>query len=295
MKGIILAGGTGSRLWPITKAVSKQLLPVYDKPMVYYPLTTLMLAGIREILIITTPHEQGQFRALLGDGSQWGVALSYAAQPRPEGIAQAFVIGRDFVAGTGCALILGDNIFYGQGLKEHLRDAAERSRGATIFGYYVRDPSAYGVAEFDEKGRVVGLEEKPAVPRSHYAVTGLYFYDSRVADFAASLRPSARGELEITDLNRCYLTAGELHLVTLGRGFAWLDTGTPESLLDAANYIETLENRQGLKIAAPEEVAWRQGFISSQELEQLAQQYGTAAYGEYLRELATSAPGAAAS
>ena len=285
MRGIILAGGTGSRLWPVTRAVSKQLLPVYDKPMIYYPLTTLMLAGIREILVITTPHEQGQFRALLGDGSQWGLDLCYAAQPRPEGLAQAFVLGREFLAGGPSALILGDNIFFGQGLKEHLATAAARPSGATIFGYYVKDPRQYGVAELDADGRVVGLEEKPERPRSHYAVTGLYFFDGRAPEFAAELRPSARGELEITDLNRRYLAAGELHLVTLGRGYAWLDTGTPGSLLDAGNYVETLQNRQGLSIASPEEVAWRMGFIDTARLTALADAHGSSAYGEALRAL----------
>ncbi len=292
MKGIILAGGTGSRLWPITRAVSKQLLPVYDKPMIYYPLTTLMLAGIRDILVITTPHEQAQFRALLGDGGQWGIALSYAVQPKPEGLAQAYVIGREFVAGQRSALILGDNIFYGQGLREHLLGAGRRERGATIFGYYVKEPQQYGVAELDAEGRVIGLEEKPVAPRSHYAVTGLYFYDERVADLVADLRPSARGELEITDLNRRYLEAGELHLITLGRGFAWLDTGTPGSLLDAANYVETLENRQGLKIASPEEVAWRLGFIDTEQLLALGRAMGSGAFARYLREL-PSPPGEA--
>lgn len=287
MRGIILAGGTGSRLGPITRAVSKQLLPVYDKPMIYYPLTTLMLAGIRDILIITTPHEQAQFQSLLGDGSQWGIALSYAVQPRPEGLAQAYIIGRDFVGGGVSALILGDNIFYGQGLVQHLRLAAARPRGATIFGYFVRDPSQYGVVEFTADGRVVSIEEKPAVPRSHYAVTGLYFYDERAPEFVAGLRPSPRGELEITDLNRCYLERGELHLATMGRGLAWLDTGTPGALLDAANFVETLENRQGLKIACPEEVAWRLGFIDRAALERLGAQLGQSPYGAYLRGLLT--------
>jgi glucose-1-phosphate thymidylyltransferase len=285
MRGILLAGGTGSRLWPITRAVSKQLLPVYDKPMIYYPLTTLMLAGIREILVITTPHEQAQFRALLGDGGQWGLSLRYAPQPRPEGLAQALLIGRDFLAGGPGALILGDNIFFGQGLKEHLATAASRARGATIFGYYVKDPRQYGVAELDGAGRVVGLEEKPSRPKSHYAVTGLYFYDARAPEFAASLQPSARGELEITDLNRRYLAEGDLHLITLGRGFAWLDTGTPGSLLDAGNYVETLQTRQGLSIASPEEVAWRMGFIDAAQLAALAEAHGSSLYGAGLRAL----------
>jgi glucose-1-phosphate thymidylyltransferase len=292
MKGIILAGGTGSRLWPITRAVSKQLLPVYDKPMIYYPLTTLMLAGIREILVITTPHEQAQFRELLGDGTPWGLRLTYAVQPKPEGLAQAFLIGRAFLGGERSALILGDNIFFGQGLKEHLAVAAARPRGATIFGYYVKDARQYGVAELDAHGRVIGLEEKPERPRSHYAVTGLYFYDERAPDFAASLAPSRRGELEITDLNRRYLEAGDLHLVTLGRGFAWLDTGTPGSLLDAANYVETLQNRQGLTIASPEEVAWRMGFIGDADLARLADGLGATSYGQSLRDLLEGGGGA---
>jgi glucose-1-phosphate thymidylyltransferase len=292
MKGIILAGGTGSRLWPITRAVSKQLLPVYDKPMIYYPLTTLMLAGIREILLITTPHEQEQFRSLLGDGSQWGLDLHYATQPRPEGLAQALIIARPFLSGGPGALILGDNIFFGQGLKEHLAEAANRERGATIFGYYVKDPREYGVAELDAGGRVIGLEEKPERPKSHYAVTGLYFYDGRAPDFAASLAPSARGELEITDLNRRYLEAGELHLTRLGRGFAWLDTGTPGSLLAASNYVETLQSRQGLTIASPEEVSWRMGFIDAEQLGRLADAHGSSAYASALRDL-TIEPGAA--
>ena len=285
MKGIVLAGGSGTRLWPITRAVSKQLLPVYDKPMIYYPLTTLMLAGISDILLITTPHEQQQFVTLLGDGSQWGINLRYETQPVPGGLAQAFLIGRDFIAGDRSALILGDNIFYGQGLKQHLATAVSQESGATVFAYHVREPQNYGVAEFDQRGKVISLEEKPKSPKSNYAVTGLYFYDSRVTDFAASLRPSARGELEITDLNRCYLSAGDLHLIVLGRGFAWLDTGTPASLLEAANYAETLEQRQGLKIASPEEVAWRSGLIDDQQLEALAVAHGNSQYGRYLHEL----------
>jgi glucose-1-phosphate thymidylyltransferase len=285
LRGIILAGGTGSRLWPITRAVSKQLLPVYDKPMIYYPLTTLMLAGIREILLITTPHEQYQFKSLLGDGSQWGISLRYQSQPSPGGLPQAFLIGREFIGTEPCALILGDNIFYGQGLKEYLVGAAARSSGATVFAYHVRDPRQYGVVEFDAAGRILTIEEKPSRPKSNYAVTGLYFYDNRVSDFAASLRPSARGELEITDLNKCYLSAGDLHLTVLGRGFAWLDTGTPSSLLEAANYAETLENRQGLKIASPEEVAWRSEFIDDAQLESLALAQGKSDYGRYLGEL----------
>jgi len=282
MKGIILAGGSGTRLYPLTRAVGKQLLPVYDKPMVYYPLSVLMLAGIREILIITTPHEQALFQNLLGDGSQWGLQLSYAVQPAPEGIAQAFLIGRDFLAGDGCCLVLGDNIFYADGLARVLRRAAEAPSGATIFGYWVRNPHRYGVAEFDAEGRVTGLVEKPAKPRSNYAVTGLYFYDDRVTDFAESLVPSARGELEITDLNNRYLEAGELTLEKLGRGVAWLDTGTHESLLQAGQFIQTIEQRQGLKISCPEEIAWSQGFIDTEQLRVLAEPLRNSGYGEYL-------------
>lgn len=285
MKGIVLAGGTGTRLWPITQAVSKQLVPIYDKPVVYYPLTTLMLAGIREILVITTPHEQGQFQALLRDGSQWGLDIRYAVQPKPEGLAQAFIIGRDFVGAERCALILGDNVFHGQGLKDQLGMAAERESGATIFGYRVANPSEYGVAEFDAEGRVIGLEEKPKNPKSHYAVAGLYFYDRNVCDYAKRLKPSRRGELEITDLNRVYLEDDDLHLITLGRGIAWLDTGTARALLAAANYVETIENRQGLKIACPEEVAWRMGFIDEEQLQRLAGAFGDSGYGRYLASL----------
>ena len=270
-KGIILAGGSGTRLYPVTQVISKQLLPIYDKPMIYYPLSTLMLAGIREVLVINTPHEQGMFQRLLGDGSQWGISIRYAVQPAPEGLAQAFVIGRDFIANEPSCLILGDNIFYGHGLVESMQRAVERAYGATVFGYWVRDPERYGVAEFDGAGRVVGLEEKPAKPKSHWAVTGLYFYDSRVCDYAASLKPSARGELEITDLNRCYLDEGALMLERLGRGYAWLDTGTHESLTEASNYIETIENRQGLKVACPEEIAYQQGWIDAAQVERLAE------------------------
>jgi glucose-1-phosphate thymidylyltransferase len=285
MKGIILAGGTGSRLGPITRAVSKQLLPVYDKPMVYYPLTTLMLAGVREILVITTPQEQPLFRSLLGDGTAWGLAIRYAGQPRPEGIAQAFAIAREFVAGGRSALVLGDNIFYGHGLVDHLRAAAAHDRGATIFGYHVQDPQRYGVAEIAPDGRVLSIEEKPARPRSNYAVTGLYFYDEQVLDIVAGLRPSGRGEYEITDVNREYLRRGELRMAVLGRGFAWLDTGTYDSLLEAASFVQTLERRQGLKIAVPEEVAWRQGWISTDALLGRAADFGENAYGGYLRSL----------
>jgi len=284
-KGIILAGGTGSRLWPITRAVSKQLLPVYDKPMIYYPLSTLMLARIRDILIITTPHEQLLFQSLLGDGAQWGLNLSYAAQPRPEGLAQAFVIGREFLGGSPCALVLGDNIFHGDGLVERLRVADARAEGATVFGYHVRDPQRYGVAELAADGQVLGLEEKPTFPKSNYAVTGLYFYDAEVAAIAARLEPSARGEYEITDVNMDYLRRGKLHMDLLRRGFAWLDTGTCESLLEASGYVETLEKRQGLKVAVPEEIAWREGWIGDQELLHRAEEHGRSSYGEYLRAL----------
>ena len=286
VKGIVLAGGTGSRLYPLTRVISKQLLPVYDKPLIYYPLSTLMLAGIREILVISTPRDLPSFERLLGDGSQWGLDLSYAAQPRPEGLAQAFVIGRDFVGDGSVALILGDNIFYGQGFGSSLREAAAREEGATVFGYYVRDPERYGVVEFEEGGRVVGLEEKPERPRSHYAVTGLYFYDNRVLDIAANLRPSARGELEITDVNLEYLQRDKLRVEILGRGMAWLDTGTHESLQQATNFIETLEQRQGLKVSCPEEVAYRMGYVSAEDLARLAAPMKQSSYGRYLLELA---------
>ncbi len=284
-KGIILAGGSGTRLYPITRAVSKQLLPVYDKPMIYYPLATLMLAGIREVLMINTPHEQAMFQRLLGDGSQWGIDIRYAVQPSPDGLAQAFTIGRDFVDGKPSCLVLGDNIFYGHGFTERLRRAATRDHGATVFGYWVKDPQRYGVAEFDAAGKVIGLEEKPTAPKSHYAVTGLYFYDERVCDYAAALKPSPRGELEITDLNRCYLDDGSLHLEQLGRGFAWLDTGTHESLMEAGNYIETIENRQGLKVCCPEEIAHFNGWIDDEQLLRLAEPLAKTGYGQYLQSL----------
>jgi len=284
-KGIILAGGSGTRLHPITRAVSKQLLPVYDKPMIYYPLATLMLAGIREVLIINTPHEQDMFRRLLGDGSQWGIDIQYAVQPSPDGLAQAFTIGRDFIDGKPSCLVLGDNIFYGHGFTDRLKRAAAREHGATVFGYWVKDPERYGVAEFDATGKVVGLEEKPTAPKSHYAVTGLYFYDKRVCDYAAALKPSPRGELEITDLNRCYLDDSSLHLEQLGRGFAWLDTGTHESLMEAGNYIETIENRQGLKVCCPEEIAYLNGWIDAEQLLALAAPLAKTGYGQYLQQL----------
>ncbi|MEO7067010.1 MAG: glucose-1-phosphate thymidylyltransferase RfbA [Rhodanobacter sp.] len=286
-KGIILAGGSGTRLYPITRAVSKQLLPVYDKPMIYYPLATLMLAGIREILLINTPHEQAMFQRLLGDGSQWGIDIHYAVQPSPDGLAQAFTIGRPFIDDKPSCLVLGDNIFYGVGLSERLKRAASRGQGATVFGYWVKDPERYGVAEFDANGRVIGLEEKPTQPKSHYAVTGLYFYDSRVCDYATELKPSSRGELEITDLNRCYLDDNSLHLEQLGRGFAWLDTGTHESLMEAGNYIQTVENRQGLQVCCPEEIAYNNGWIDTEQLLKLAAPLAKTGYGQYLQQLPT--------
>lgn len=282
MKGIILAGGSGTRLYPLTLGLSKQLCPVYDKPMVYYPLSTLMLAGLRDVLVITTPEDQASFVRLLGDGSQFGIRISYAAQPKPEGLAQAFLIGRDFVGEDGVALALGDNLFYGHGLPEMLQRAAGRVSGATVFAYRVLDPQRYGVVEFDARGRAVGLAEKPAAPRSNYAVTGLYFYDNRVLDVAANLRPSPRGELEITDVNRAYLATGDLHVEILGRGMAWLDTGTHEALLMASNFIQAIEARQGLKVACPEEVAWNAGWISSEDVARLASRMNKNEYGAYL-------------
>ncbi len=286
-KGIILAGGSGTRLHPLTKGVSKQLMPIYDKPMIYYPMTTLMLAGIRKILVITTPHEQEMFQRTLGDGSQWGVELSWAVQPSPDGLAQAFIIGRAFAGGgtEPCALVLGDNIFYGNELQTIVGRAAARQEGATVFGYWVKNPEIYGVAEIDKQGRVLSIEEKPKAPKSNYAVTGLYFYDAQVCDLAGSLRPSARGELEITDLNRRYLEQSQLHLETLGRGFAWLDTGNPDSLLEAATFIQTIEHRQGLMIACPEEIAYGKGWIDDAQLRTQADALAKTAYGAYLQGL----------
>src|SRR5688572_25392038 len=287
MRGIVLAGGSGTRLYPVTQVVSKQLLPVYDKPMVYYPLCTLMLAGVREVLIISTPQDTPRFEALLGDGKRWGIRLRYAVQPRPEGIAQALLIGREFIGGERVALVLGDNIFYGHDLTELLKRATARSRGATVFAYPVNDPGRYGVVEFDAKGKAVSIEEKPERPKSRYAVTGLYFYDGSVAEIAGRLKPSARGELEITDLNRVYLYRDELEVVPMSRGMAWLDTGTHEALLEAAHFIETIERRQGLKVACPEEIAWRMGFIDAAQLEALAKPLESSGYGEYLRRVLT--------
>jgi glucose-1-phosphate thymidylyltransferase len=281
-RGIVLAGGSGTRLYPLTRPVSKQLMPVYDKPMIYYPLSVLMLAGVREILVITTPHDQAAFQALLEDGSQWGLAISYAVQPNPGGLAQAYHIGADFVGSRPSVLILGDNIFYGHGLPDLLARATARAEGATVFGYQVRNPSDYGVVSFDAQGRAETIEEKPAAPRSNYAVTGLYFYDGKAVDHAHAITPSARGELEITDLNRRYLEAGALHVELMGRGFAWLDTGTHGSLLDAALYVRIIEERQGLKICCPEEIAWRQGFITTDQLLKVAEPLRKSGYGDYL-------------
>ena len=286
MKGIIRAGGSGTRLYPLTMVTSKQLLPVYDKPMIYYPLSTLMRAGIRDILIISTPIDLPNFKKLLGDGSRYGINLSYAEQPSPDGLAQAFLIGEDFIAGDSCAMVLGDNIFYGSGLKAHLREAAARTNGATVFGYYVDDPERFGIVEFDQNGRAISIEEKPEHPKSNYCVTGLYFYDNRVVDFAKQIKPSARGELEITDLNRMYLEDGSLNVITLGHGYAWLDTGTMDALSEASEFVKVVEKRQGIQISAVEEIAYVNGWIDKEKLIESAQRYGKSPYGEHLKNVA---------
>ncbi len=285
MKGIILAGGSGTRLYPLTMVTSKQLLPIYDKPMIYYPLSTLMLAGIKDILIISTPHDLSNFRKLLGDGSNFGIKLSYAEQPSPDGLAQAFLIGEEFINGDSCAMVLGDNIFYGSGLTKHLKEASGKKFGATVFGYYVEDPERFGIVEFDENGKAISIEEKPVKPKSNYCVTGLYFYDNRVCELAKKVKPSMRGELEITDLNRMYLEEGSLNVVTLGRGYAWLDTGTMDALSDASEFVRVIEKRQGIQIAAIEEIAYINGWIDKEMLTKAAENYGKSTYGQHLRKV----------